>query len=235
MARYFPPLPRRTRDNLALLLADTDGTATATSGLGVLSTHTETPVVTETAVGADTLETLEILTGLAVEGVGDNLGVLAIGDVALSVQEPCRDLILGGVLEDGDHTLEFFGGKLTSTVGKSRVSLLLVVLFPFSPIHRHVLLFIPSTPVLHLTSDPPPEEYSKNNHKNITSDVPLGEVNIGLLADQVGVTATNTLDLGQGDHDLLLAVNIGVEQTQDVLEVRLLVGHERCIETRKKS
>ena len=88
MARYFPPLPRRKRNNLALLLADTNGTATATGGLGVLSTHTETPVVTETAVGADTLETLEILTGLAVEGVGDNLGVLAIGDVALSVQEP---------------------------------------------------------------------------------------------------------------------------------------------------
>jgi len=61
-----------------------------------------------------------------------------------------------------------------------------------------------------------------------SEDVPLGEVNIGLLANQVGVTATNTLDLGQGDHDLLLAVNIGVEQTQDVLEVRLLVGHERC-------
>ena len=141
MARYFPPLPRRTRDNLALLLADTDGTATATSGLGVLSTHTETPVVTETAVGADTLETLKILTGLAVEGVGDNLGVLAIGDVALSVQEPCRDLILGGVLEDGDHTLEFFGGKLTSTVGKSRVSLLLVVLFPFPPPPSIVMSF----------------------------------------------------------------------------------------------
>ena len=58
--------------------------------------------------------------------------------------------------------------------------------------------------------------------------IPLVEVNIGLLADQVGVTATDTLDLGQGVHDLLLAVNIGVEQTKDVLEVRLLAGHERC-------
>lgn len=60
------------------------------------------------------------------------------------------------------------------------------------------------------------------------ANIPLVEVNIGLLADQVGVTATDTLDLGQGVHDLLLAVNIGVEQTQDVLEVRLLAGHERC-------
>lgn len=62
----------------------------------------------------------------------------------------------------------------------------------------------------------------------IVANVPLGEVDIGLLADQVGVTATDTLDLGQRVHDLLLAVNIGVEQTQDELEVRLIAGHERC-------
>ena len=58
-------------------------------------------------------------------------------------------------------------------------------------------------------------------------NVPLRQIDIGLLAHQVGVTATDTLDLGQGDHDLLLAVNIGVEQTQDILEVGLLAGHER--------
>lgn len=38
--------------------------------------------------------------------------------------------------------------------------------------------------------------------------VPLVEVNIGLLADQVGVATANTLDLGQGEHDLLLAINL---------------------------
>lgn len=46
----------------------------------------------------------------------------------------------------------------------------------------------------------------------------LGQVDIGLLADQVGVAATDTLDLGQGVHDLLLAIDVGVEQTDDVLE-----------------
>lgn len=107
---------RQNKNCLALLLADTNGPATATGGLGVLTTHPETPVVTQTAVGADTLETLEILTGLAVETVGNDLGVLAIGDVALSVQEPCWDLVLGGALEDGDHSLELFGGELTSAV-----------------------------------------------------------------------------------------------------------------------
>lgn len=52
--------------------------------------------------------------------------------------------------------------------------------------------------------------------------IPLGQVDVGLLADQVGVAATDTLDLGQGVHDLLLSINVGVEETQNVLEVGLL-------------
>lgn len=46
----------------------------------------------------------------------------------------------------------------------------------------------------------------------------LGEVDIGLLADQVRVSATDTLDLGQGVHDLLLSIDVCVQQTDDVLE-----------------
>ena len=41
----------------------------------------------------------------------------------------------------------------------------------------------------------------------------LAKVDIGLLADNVGVSSTNTLDLGKGVLDLDLAVNVGVEQT----------------------
>lgn len=108
--------PQETANSLALLLADTDGAATATSGLGVLTTDTQAPVVTETAVGADLLEALKILTELAVQTVGNNLRILAVGNVALSVQEPAGDLVLGRGLEDGDDTLELFGGEFTSTV-----------------------------------------------------------------------------------------------------------------------
>ena len=50
-------------------------------------------------------------------------------------------------------------------------------------------------------------------------DAPLVEVDIGLFADKVGVTTTNTLDLSQGVHDLALAINVGVEETQDVLYI----------------
>ena len=72
--------------------------------------------MTETAVGADLLQALKVLTQLAVETVGDNLGVLAIGDVALSVQEPRGDLVLRRGLEDGDDALKLFGGQLTGTI-----------------------------------------------------------------------------------------------------------------------
>jgi len=55
----------------------------------------------------------------------------------------------------------------------------------------------------------------------------LGQIDIGLLADQVGVSATDTRDLGQGVHDLLLSIDVCVQQTDDVLEVGLLSGDER--------
>ena len=44
-----------------LLLGDTDDATATTGGLGVLTTDTDTPVVTETTMGTDLLETLQIL------------------------------------------------------------------------------------------------------------------------------------------------------------------------------
>jgi len=106
----------------------------------VLSADTETPVVTETAVGADLLQALEIVAELGVDSVGEDLAVLAVDDVALSVEEPRRDLVLGGVLNDGDDTLELFGRKLTGTVMR-RMS-------AFCPsIHFHNSIFAAFQPV----------------------------------------------------------------------------------------
>ena len=48
---------------------------------------------------------------------------------------------------------------------------------------------------------------------------PPVQINIGLLEDKVGVTTTNTLDGGQGEHDASLSINVGVENTKNVLEV----------------
>jgi hypothetical protein len=100
------------RTQSTLLLADTNGPAPTTGGLAVLSTDAQAPVVTETPVGADLLQSLQILTELAVHTVGEDLVVLAVHNVALSVEEPGWDLVLGWVLDDGDDALEFFGGKL---------------------------------------------------------------------------------------------------------------------------
>jgi len=137
-----------------LLLGDTDSATSAAGGLSVLTTDTESPIVTETSVSTNLLQPLEIVTELGVNTVGQDLRVLAIDNVALSVEEPRWDLVLGWVLDDGDDALKLFGGKFTGTLVK---------------------------------------------------------INIGLLADQVGVASTDTLDLGQGVHDLLLSIDVGVQ------------------------
>lgn len=118
MKTPFPPSShRKPRTPLSLLLADTDGPAATTGGLAVLSTDAQAPVVTQTSVRADLLQTLQVLTQLAVHTVGEDLVVLAVHNVALSVEEPSWDLVLGWVLDDGDDTLELFGGEFTGTVG----------------------------------------------------------------------------------------------------------------------
>ena len=81
-----------------LLLGHTHGLSLVSGGLGVLTSHTETPVVTEPTVGPDLLESLKILTQLVVEDVGHDLGGLAVLHVALPVEEPVRDLVLTGIL-----------------------------------------------------------------------------------------------------------------------------------------
>ena len=82
----------------------------------MLTADTEAPVVTETAVGADLLKALEVVTELRVDAVGKNLGALAVDNVPLPVQEPRGDLELRRVLHDGNETLELIRVELTSTV-----------------------------------------------------------------------------------------------------------------------
>jgi len=162
--RGVPPnnlLKFSDEDNL-FLLGHSDSLALVTGGLGVLTPDTEAPIVTETTVGTDLLQTLEVLTKLVVEDVGHHLGSLAVLDVALPVKEPIGDLVLAGVLHDGDQLLN-----------------LLLVEFSGSPA--------------------------------------LGD--IGLLQAKIGVTTTNTLDGGEGEHDARLSVDVGIQNTKNVLEV----------------
>jgi len=126
--------------------------------------------VTQTTMSTNLLQPFQILAKLRVYIVGENLIVFAVDNILLSVEEPGGDLVLGGVLDDGNDALEFFGREFTGA---------------------------------------------------------LVEIDIGLLADQVGVATADTLDLGQGVHNLLLAIDVGIEETQNELEVRLLPADER--------
>ena len=108
---HKPPIHHCKTDmsRLTLLLANTDGTTSSTSSLGMLTSDTQAPVVSQTTMGSDLLQTFQIFTQFAFHAVCQHLGVLAIDDVALSVKEPFGDLVLGGVLDDCDNSLEFFG------------------------------------------------------------------------------------------------------------------------------
>lgn len=94
------------REERLLLLGDTDCASTTSSGLGVLTADSEAPVVTHTAMGADFLETLQILTQLRIDQRGGQLGIFAVDDVLLSVQEPIWDLVLTWVRDDGHNLLD---------------------------------------------------------------------------------------------------------------------------------
>ncbi|GMT25662.1 hypothetical protein PFISCL1PPCAC_16959, partial [Pristionchus fissidentatus] len=110
-------------DLSSLLLGHSDSASLAAGGLGVLSTHTESPVVTETSVEADLLQTLEILTPLVVDTGRENLSGLAVLVVSSSVEEPVRDLVLGGVLHDGGDLLDLLFGELSGASGDVNVGL----------------------------------------------------------------------------------------------------------------
>lgn len=144
-------------------------------GLGVLSSDLVAPVVSETSVGSDLLESLNVVSQLDVKLVNKQLGVLTVGEVSLSVEEPAGNLVLTGVLDDGHDSLELLDSELSGS---------------------------------------------------------LGQIDIGLLADQVGVSSTNTLDLAHGVHDLDSAVNVGVEESELVVSGAVLLAKRKNAEER---
>lgn len=60
----------------------------------MLTTGTELPVVTQTTVGTDLLQALQVITQLSLDVVRQNLRVLAGGEVLLPVKEPGGNLEL---------------------------------------------------------------------------------------------------------------------------------------------
>lgn len=170
-----------------------DSFSATTSGLGVLTTDTESPVGTETTVVTDLLQTFEVLTHLGVKLVGKKVTVLSVNDILLPVDEPVGDLELSRVLHDGDDSLELIGVELTSTrriIEKSSVFIFVELL----RYHRSLFPTFSHSAYSSLDLSLPSARPAKT--QNV--DLPLAEVDISLLADDVGVTTTNTLDLSQG-------------------------------------
>ena len=81
----------------------------------MLSSDPQTPIVPQTAMRTDLLQALQILAQLAVHTVCQYLRVLAVHNVSLAIEEPCRYLVLSRVLNDGDDAFEFFGCDFTSS------------------------------------------------------------------------------------------------------------------------
>ena len=54
-------------------------------------------------------------------------------------------------------------------------------------------------------------------------------VDLRSLADEEGESSSETSDTSEGERDLLLSVNIGVEDTQNVLKVSSLFVYERLV------
>jgi len=107
-----------------LLLGDADCATPPACGLCVLTTDTDAPVVAETTVGADLLQSLQVLAKLVVQEVRQNLGGLAVLDVLLPVEEPVWDLVLTGVGDDCNDPLDLIFTQFTSAFAHVNVGLL---------------------------------------------------------------------------------------------------------------
>lgn len=59
--------------------------------------------MTQTAMGADLLQALQIITELGIQIGGSQLRVFAIDDVLLSVEEPVGNFVLQRVRDDGHN------------------------------------------------------------------------------------------------------------------------------------
>merc|ERR1719442_86241 len=107
-----------------LFLRDTNSTSSTAGSLGVLTSDSETPVVTKTSVSPDLLQALQIFTKLVVQKISHYLVGLTVFDILLPIQEPVGNLVLTRVLHNGDDFLNLFFAELTSTFVKIDVSLL---------------------------------------------------------------------------------------------------------------
>ena len=82
----------------------------------MLSTDTEIVGVTEATVESNLFHPLQILPQLVIEIVGEELRVLAILDVLLTIEKVLGNVVLQRVLHDRDDALHLLDGELAGTL-----------------------------------------------------------------------------------------------------------------------
>ncbi len=98
------------------LASNTDSASSSTSGLHVLTTDLEVPVVSKTSVKSDLLHSFNIFTEVLVNLIGNKLSELSVLVVLLSVEEPVGDLELAWVGDNCKDSLLLVLSQLTSSV-----------------------------------------------------------------------------------------------------------------------
>merc|ERR1719357_801164 len=81
---------------ILLLLGDANSLSLVACGCGMLSSHPETPVMSQPTMGLDLLQPFQILTKFVLQTVGKDLRVLAILHVFRTIQVVVRNLVLSG-------------------------------------------------------------------------------------------------------------------------------------------
>lgn len=108
---------------LTLLLGNTDSLSTTTGSLCMLSTNTNSPVMSQSTMTTNLFQGFQILSHLVVQTVGKNLTVASVFDILLSIQEPVGDLVLSWVLDDCNDSLQFVIGEFSGTLCQINISL----------------------------------------------------------------------------------------------------------------
>ena len=90
----------------------------------MLATDTKTPVMSQTSMSSNLLESFQVLTKLIVKSIGCDLRVLSILDIFLSIQEPVRDLVLTWIGDDGNELLNLILCQLSSSFPHIHISFL---------------------------------------------------------------------------------------------------------------
>ena len=187
-------------------------------------------VVPQASVRADLLHPLEVLTVLHVEDVGHRLRVLAVLVVLLAVEHPVGHLELPRVLHNGHQPLHLLSRQLArpaqtrprtrNTFSARCDRLRRGRLQPSSaPRGRAAAVWALQTAQAGV---PIPARLAPPGQAQGSVCAPLVEVDLSLLARNVGKAAADTLDGGEREHHLHPAVKVGVEHTKNVLEIRLV-------------